>query len=57
LTQENFDLANYTVEAKNGDDVVKEVKDTLSNYFYQKQAAALVIHFLCFLISHENNQV
>ncbi len=42
LTQELFDLANYTVEAKNGEEVVKEVKETLSNYFFQKQAAAYV---------------
>lgn len=42
LTQELFDMANYTVEAKNGEDVVKEVKDTLSNYFLQKQQAAIV---------------
>ncbi|RNA03736.1 voltage-dependent calcium channel subunit alpha-2 delta-2-like [Brachionus plicatilis] len=43
LTQELFDLANYTVEAKNGEDVVKEVKDTLSNYFSYKQQAAMKI--------------
>lgn len=42
LTQELFDLANYTVEAKSGEDVVKEVKDTLSNYFLYKQQAAMV---------------
>lgn len=45
LTQELFDLANYTVENKHGEEVVKEVKETLSNYFSQKQAAAIVSHF------------
>ena len=33
-------MANYTIIAKNGDVVVKEVKESLSNYFIQKQAAA-----------------
>ena len=42
LTQDLFDLANYTIIAKNGDVVVKEVKESLSNYFIQKQAAAYV---------------
>lgn len=42
LTQELFDLADYTVEPKNGEDVVKDVKETLSNYFIQKQKAAIV---------------
>ena len=51
LTQELFDLANYTVEAKNGEEVVKEVKETLSNYFYQKQMSAYVNQvFILFLI-------
>ncbi len=40
--QELFDMANYTVEAKNAEEVVQEVKETLSNYFSQKQAAATV---------------
>jgi len=35
LTQELFDLANYTVEAKSGEEVVEEVKETLSKYFVQ----------------------
>jgi hypothetical protein len=35
-------LANYTVEAKNGEQVVEDVKDILSNYFTQKQEAAIV---------------
>jgi hypothetical protein len=35
-------MANYTVEAKNAEEVVQEVKETLSNYFSQKQAAATV---------------
>jgi len=42
LVQELFDMANYTVEAKNAEEVVQEVKETLSNYFSQKQAAASV---------------
>ena len=42
LVQELFDMANYTVEAKNAEEVVQEVKETLSNYFSQKQAAATV---------------
>jgi hypothetical protein len=50
LTQQYFDLANYTVEAKDGEEVVKEVKDTLSNYFTQKQAAAIVRIIKFFLI-------
>ena len=44
--QELFDMANYTVEAKNAEEVVQEVKETLSNYFSQKQAAATVSFFL-----------
>ena len=51
LTQELFDLANYTVENKHGEEVVKEVKETLSNYFSQKQAAAIVGLFCCWLYS------
>ena len=43
LTQELFDLANYTVEAKSGEQVVKDVKVTLSKYFALKQASAYVI--------------
>jgi len=43
LTQELFDLANYTVEAKSGEEVVKVVKETLSEYFTQKQDSAYVI--------------
>ena len=35
-------MANYTVEAKDGEEVVREVKAQLSNYFSQKQAAATV---------------
>jgi hypothetical protein len=35
-------MANYTVEAKDGEQVVKDVKNTLSNYFIQKQEAAKV---------------
>ena len=46
LTQEYFDLANYTVEAKVGDEVVKEVKEILENYFIKKQEAAHVNIFL-----------
>ena len=46
LTQSLFDLANYTVEAKNGEDVVADVKSILSNYFTQKQDAAIVTLFL-----------
>ena len=42
LTQSLFDLANYTVEAKDGEVLVHEVKEILSNYFIQKQEAAIV---------------
>ena len=41
-TQEYFDLANYTVEAKNGDEVVKDVQKILTEYFLKKQDAANV---------------
>ena len=41
-TQEYFDLANYTVEAKNGDEVVKDVQQILTSYFLKKQDAANV---------------
>ena len=53
LTQDLFDLANYTIIAKNGDVVVKEVKESLSNYFIQKQAAAYVILFLCLFLTNK----
>lgn len=43
LTQELFDLANYTFEKKKGEDVVHEVKERLSGYFSLKQEAAIVI--------------
>ena len=42
LTQELFDLANYTVEAKSAYDVIKDVKSVLSDYFVKKQEAASV---------------
>jgi hypothetical protein len=53
LTQDLFDLANYTIIAKNGDVVVKEVKESLSNYFIQKQAAAYVSLFLCLFLTNK----
>ena len=46
-------MANYTVEAKDGEQVVREVKQTLSNYFSQKQAAALV----CDLPKHSKQKL
>ena len=53
-------MANYTVEAKDGEEVVKEVKETLSNYFSQKQAAAVVsrtfIYLLCYYTIKVKNQ-
>jgi hypothetical protein len=42
LTQELFDLANYTVETKVVENVVEDVKNALSNYFVKKQDAAHV---------------
>jgi DNA phosphorothioation-dependent restriction protein DptG len=47
LTQSLFDLANYTVEKKKGEQVVEDVKEILSNYFIQKQEAAIVSIFFC----------
>jgi hypothetical protein len=46
LTQELFDLANYTVEAKHGEEVVNDVRSKLSSYFSLKQEAAIVILIL-----------
>lgn len=53
LTQEYFDLANYTVEAKVGDEVAKEVKQILEHYFIKKQEAAQVINFFLSFIKFQ----
>ena len=50
-TQEYFDLANYTLEAKSGEEVVKDVQDQLTEFFLKKQDAAnvginLLINFI-----------
>ena len=50
-TQEYFDLANYTVEDKVGDVVVKDVQEILTKYFLKKQDAAIVGLLLFLLIA------
>ncbi len=57
LTQELFDLANYTVEAKSGEEVVKVVKETLSEYFSQKQESAYVKIDFCIAEYYSNSLI
>ena len=41
-TQGLFDTANYTFEEKDGDVIVRQVKESLGNYFRCKRIAAWV---------------
>ena len=42
FTQGLFDLSNYTYEEKDGDQLVRQVKDSLGDYFRKKKVAAQV---------------
>ena len=43
-TQSLFDQASYTYEEKNGEELVRQVKESLGDYFSSKRKAAQV-HF------------
>ena len=45
-TQGLFDTANYTFEEKDGDVLVRQVKESLGNYFLSKRIAAWVSLFI-----------
>jgi hypothetical protein len=45
-TQGYLDQAKYLSDTKNGQDIVRLVKDNLANYFEQKKKAAEVIFYL-----------
>jgi hypothetical protein len=45
-TQGLIDQAKYTYEKRNGEDIVKQVKQQLTQYFAQKKQAAQVLGFL-----------
>ena len=41
-TQSLFDQASYTYEEKNGEELVRQVKESLGDYFSSKRKAAQV---------------
>ena len=41
-TQSLFDTANYTFEEKDGDVLMRQVKESLGNYFHSKRITARV---------------
>ena len=50
FTQGLFDLSNYTYEEKDGDQLVRQVKDSLGDYFRKKKVAAQVRNSKIFVI-------
>ena len=42
FTQSLFDAANYTYEDKDGDELVRDVRESLGDYFSSKKNAAQV---------------
>lgn len=57
VTQGYLDQANYTFEKKNGETIVKVVKETLGDYFRKKKKAAEVGYCYMYTYIHKKEAI